>query len=176
MLLMQENEKKNYARRSHQESKTSKPPSHEELIQQYKDSKFLSAGQVFGNGNGPLSTEVCNEVIHRNEARREKEAAVVSRKKTKLQELISSAIVVKDKMKSKTYKLNRKDLLVLVRYKHSKGDQKIPSTVADLEAWWNKTKHRASPHCSPNAPLLIAAPTILTTKKRRTLMTRRVER
>ena len=59
-------------------------------------------------------------------------------------------IVVKDKMKSKTYKLNRKDLLVLVRYKHSKGDQKIPSTGADLEAQWNKTKHRASPNCSPN--------------------------
>ena len=58
--------------------------------------------------------------------------------------------MVKDKMKSKTYKLNRKDLLVLVRYKHSKGDQKIPSTVADLKAWSNKTKHRASPHCSPN--------------------------
>ena len=35
-------------------------------------------------------------------------------------------------MKSETYKLNRKDLLVLVRYKHSKGDQKIPSTVAEL--------------------------------------------
>jgi hypothetical protein len=46
---------------------------------------------------------------------------VVLRKKTKLRELISSAIVIKDKMKSKTYKLNRKDLLVLVRYKHSKG-------------------------------------------------------
>jgi hypothetical protein len=86
---------------------------------------------------------------------------VVSRKKTKLRELISSAIVVKDKMKSESYKLNRKDLLVLVRYKNSKGDQKIPSTVADFEARWNKTKHRASPHCSPNAPLLIAAPTRL---------------
>ena len=64
--------------------------------------------------------------------------------------LISSAKVIKEKMKSKTYKLKRKDLLVLVRYKHSKGDQKIPSTVADLQARWNETKHRASPHCSPN--------------------------
>jgi len=71
-------------------------------------------------------------------------------KKTKLRGLISSAKVIKEKMKSKTYKLKRKDLLVLVRYKHSKGDQKIPSTVADLQARWNETKHRASPHCSPN--------------------------
>ena len=53
-------------------------------------------------------------------------------------------------MKSETYKLNRKDLLVLVRYKHSKGDQKIPSTVAELRVRWNQTKNRASPCCSPN--------------------------
>ncbi len=32
-----------------------------------------------------------------------------------------STKVIKNKMKSKTYKLNRKDLLVLVRYKHAKS-------------------------------------------------------
>jgi hypothetical protein len=42
-------------------------------------------------------------------------------------------------------KEHRKDLLVLVRYKHAKGDQKLPSTVA-----LNETQHRASPRCSPN--------------------------
>ncbi len=68
----------------------------------------------------------------------------------RLRELILSAIVVKDKMKSETYKLNRKDLLVLVRYKHSNGDQKIPSMVAELRVWWNQTKNHASPCCSPN--------------------------
>ncbi len=83
---MQENEKKNNARQSHQESETSKPPSREELIQRYEDSKFFLARKVFGNGDGCLSTEVCNEVIHRNEARREKEAAMVLRKKTMLQD------------------------------------------------------------------------------------------
>ena len=122
----------------------------EELKKRYKESSFLTAGQVFGNGNGRLGVEARDEVIRRNEARKDKEAAVVSRKKTKLRGLISSAKVIKEKMKSKTYKLKRKDLLVLVRYKHSKGDQKIPSTVADLQARWNETKHRASPHCSPN--------------------------
>ena len=39
---------------------------------------------------------------------------------------------------------------VEVMYKHAKGDQKIPSTVAELCVWWNETKNRASPHCSPN--------------------------
>ncbi len=73
-------------------------------------------------GNGRLGTEVRDEVIRRNEARREKEAAVVSRKKTKLQGLlISNAKVIKDKMESKTYKLNGKELLVLVRYKRGRS-------------------------------------------------------
>ena len=53
-----------------------------------------------------LLLPVRNEVIRKNEARREKEAATVSRKKTKLRELILSAKVIKNKMKSKTYKLN----------------------------------------------------------------------
>ena len=150
MSLMQDNEKKNNARRSHQESETSKPPSREELMLRYKESTFFSAGQVFGNGDGCLGTEVRDEVIRRNEARREKEAAVVSRKKTKLRGLILNAKVIKDKMESKTYKLNGKELLVLVRYKHAEGDQKIPSAVADLCVRWNDTKNRASPRCSPN--------------------------
>jgi len=71
------------------------------------------------------------EVVRKNEARREKEAATVSRKKTKLGELILSAKVIKDKMKSKTYKLNCKDLLVLVRYKNaeSSGMTKVKTRV-----------------------------------------------
>jgi hypothetical protein len=65
-------------------------------MQRYKDSPFLTAGQVFGNGNGRLGTEVRNEVevIRRNEARKEKEAGVVSRKKMKLRELISRVKVI----------------------------------------------------------------------------------
>ena len=71
------------------------------------------------------------EVVRKNEARREKEAATVPRKKTKLGELILSAKVIKDKMKSKTYKLNCKDLLVLVRYKNaeSSGMMKVKTRV-----------------------------------------------
>ena len=78
-----------------------------------------------------LLLPVRDEVVRKNEARREKEAATVSRKKTKLRELILSAKVIKNKMKSKTYKLNRKDLLVLVRYKHaeSSGMTKVKTRV-----------------------------------------------
>ena len=68
-----------------------------------------------------LLLPVRDEVICKNEARREKEAATVPRKKTKLRELMLSEKVIKDKMKRKTYKLNRKDLLVLVGYKHAES-------------------------------------------------------
>jgi hypothetical protein len=55
MLLMNDNEKKNKARRSHHES------------------AFLTAGQVFGNGNCRLGVEACDKVIRRNKARKNKE-------------------------------------------------------------------------------------------------------
>ncbi len=122
----------------------------EDLRKRYKESSFLTAGQVFGHGNGRLGEEVRDEVICRNKARKDKKAAVELRKKMKLRELISTAKVIKDKMKSKKFKLAGKDLLVLVRYKRMKGDQPMPKGVAALRTWWNDTKHRASPHCSPN--------------------------
>ena len=48
-----------------------------------------------------------------------------------LRDSILSAKVIKDKMKSKTYKLNHKDLLELVRYKHveSLGMMKVKTRV-----------------------------------------------
>ena len=58
--------------------------------------------------------------------------------------------MIKDKMNSKNFKLTSKDLLVLVRYKHTKGDQPIPKGVAALRTRWNETKHHAPPCCSPN--------------------------
>jgi hypothetical protein len=150
MGLMNENEKKNNARRSHQESEATKTLSRQDLMKRYKDSPFLTAGQVFGNGNGRLSAEVRDEVICRNEARKEKEAGVVSRKKMKLRELISRVKVIKDDMKGKNYKLTVDKLRLLVTYKKTKEDAAIPSGKAALLARWNETKHRLSPRCSPN--------------------------
>ena len=119
-------------------------------MKRYKDSPFLTAGQVFGNGNGRLGAEVRDEVIRRNEARKEKEAGVVSRKKMKLRELISRVKEIKDDMKGKNYKLTVDKLCLLVTYKKTKEDAAIPSGKANLLARWNETKHRLSPRCSPN--------------------------
>ena len=115
-----------------------------------KNSQFLTAGQVFGLGNGRLGKEVRDEVIRRNEARKEKEAGVVLRKKSKLRNLISRAKLIKDKMKDKNYKLTADNLCLLVAYKKRKGDAAIPSGKAALLAQQNEIKHRTSPQCSPN--------------------------
>ncbi len=53
------------------ECQATEPPSADELRKRYKDSQFLTAGQVFGLGNGRLGKEVCDKVIRRNEARKE---------------------------------------------------------------------------------------------------------
>jgi hypothetical protein len=58
-------------------------------MKRYKDSPFLTAGQGVGNANTCLGAEVCDGDIHRNEARKKKEAAIISRKNMKLQEFIS---------------------------------------------------------------------------------------
>ena len=119
-------------------------------MKRYKDSPFLRAGQVFGNGNGRLGAEVRDEVIRRNEARKKKEAGIVLRKKMKLQELISRVKVIKDEMKGNNYKLIIDKLRLLVTYKKTKEDAAIPSGKAALLTRWNETKHRLSPRCSPN--------------------------
>jgi hypothetical protein len=151
MSLMHKNEKKNNARQSHHENEAAKPLSREDLMKRYKDSPFLMARQVFGNGNGRLSAEVRDEVICRNEARKKIEFAVVSRKKMKLLEFISCVKVIKDEMKGKHFKLTIDKLCLLVTYKKTKEDGAIPSEgKATLLTWWNETKHRLSPRCSPN--------------------------
>ena len=116
----------------------------------YKDSPFLTAVQVFGNGYGRLSTEVRNEVICRNEARKEKEAGVVPRKKMKLRELISRVKVINDEMKGKNCKLTVDKLRLLVTYKKTKEDAAIPFGKAALLTRWNETKHCLSRRCSLN--------------------------
>ncbi len=84
--------------------------------------------------NGCLGKEVHDEVIRRNEARKEKEAGIVSRKKSKLRNLISRAKLIKDKMKDKNYKLTAGNLHLLIAYKKRKGDAAIPSGKAALLA------------------------------------------
>jgi hypothetical protein len=93
-------------------------------------------------GNGCLGKEVHDEVIHRNEARKEKEAAVVLREKIKLPDIISRAKSIKDKMKDKNSKLTVDNLCLLVAYKKRKGDAATHPGKAALLAHWNEFKHQ----------------------------------
>ena len=108
------------------------------------------AGHVFGNDNGRLGAKVCDEVICRNEASKDKEAAIVSKKKTKLLELIVHVKMIKDEMKDKNFKLTVDKLHLLVTYKKTKEDLAIPSGKTALITRYNETKHCLSPRCSPN--------------------------
>jgi hypothetical protein len=72
MPLMNDNERTNKAQRLYQESEAAVSLSPEELKKRYKESSFLTAGQVFGNGNGRLGVETRDKVIRRNEARKDK--------------------------------------------------------------------------------------------------------
>ncbi len=83
-------------------------------------------------GNGCLGMEVRDEVICRNEGSKQKEAAVVSRKKIELRNLISPAKLIKDKMKDKNSKLTTDNLCLLVTFKKRKRDVAIPSGKAAL--------------------------------------------
>ncbi len=69
---MNDNERTNKAQRLYQESEAAVSLSPEELKKRYKESSFLTAGQVFGNGNGRLGVETRDKVIRRNEARKDK--------------------------------------------------------------------------------------------------------
>ena len=60
MLLMNLNEEKNKAQQFHQEIKAAVSLSPEELKKRYKESSFLTAGQVFRNGNGRLGVARVN--------------------------------------------------------------------------------------------------------------------
>ena len=77
-----------------------------------------------------------------------------------------SAKLIKDKMNSKIFKLTGKDLLVLVRYKRM-----VRREINQYPGGWQLSALGGTRQST--MPLLVVAPTILTTKKRRTSMTRR---
>jgi hypothetical protein len=118
----------------HHESQASEAPSQEDLKNHYKDSQFLMMGEIFGVGNGCLGKEVCDEVIRRNDARKEKEAAFIWREKNKLCDLVSRSKVIKDSMKDKKFNLTIDQLCILVTYKKMKEDLAIPTRKVALLA------------------------------------------
>ncbi len=131
--MMQENDQKNNAQQSHHECQATEPPSADELRKQYKDSQLLTAGQVFGLGNGRLGKEVHDEVIRRNEARKEREAGIVSRKKSKLRNLISCAKLIEDKMRTR---ITNSPQIIYAYCSHTKRGREMQQYPLGRQLFW----------------------------------------
>ena len=118
-----------------------------QLRDTYRDVQRMTAGTVFGKGNGVLGPEVRDEVVRRIQARRACIANQDSKKKKILRDLKRSVEVVRAKMLTVSFNLTVKDLTTLCRWKKTKEDGKMPTKRSDLEALWRKIEndlHRMS--------------------------------
>ena len=119
----------------------------EELTNVYSKAKRLTAGEVFGNGNGRLGEEVRDAVVARNLAADQHEATKAANRKARLRELWKKVKTVRREMKKKKFKWTNKKLQVLCQWKKISSDKKMPSDKKGLLERWEEVKDR--PH-SPN--------------------------
>lgn len=119
----------------------------EELTKVYSNAKRVTAGEVFGNGNGRLGEEVRDAVVARNLAADQHEATKAANRKARLRELWKKVKTVRREMKKKNFKWTNKKLQVLCQWKKNSSDKKMPSDKKGLLERWEEVKDR--PH-SPN--------------------------
>ena len=109
----------------------------------------MTAGVVFGLGDGVLDIQVRDEVIRRNDARKAKVKATEANNKKKVRELVAKVGDIRDEMADPSFNMLNRHLETLIRYKTRKGDKKLPTKKADMWQRWNKIKGQQSPHVSP---------------------------
>lgn len=154
MKLMQNTEKRNEGRRQHmgEDAANKNQLSTEELQKRYRETTRFTTGTVFGKGNGILGTEVRDEVIRRNNAKKEHDANEKKNKQSKLRVLQGKVFEIRDQMREKkeTAKdLTNRQLQSLIMWKKQKEDKKMPTNKKELLQRWAKVKDRPSPHVSP---------------------------
>ena len=114
----------------------------EELKKRYAEAKRLTSGVAFGVGNGELGTHVRDEVIRRNELRKEKKVAAVAKKGQKLRALCDAVRTIQ--------KLDECQVDDNVPVEEAQpGDKKLPTLQDELLARWEETKGRPSPQVGP---------------------------
>ena len=90
------------------------------------------------------------EVIRRRESKEAKEKATIDKKKKQLRLLAAEVVKIREEMEEPQFKLLKRHLEKLVRWKSRKGDEKLPSKKKEgLQKSWNKIKDWESPHVSP---------------------------
>ena len=152
MTLTQNPKSKNNGRRANMGADASMerrlPP--DVLKSRYREAKRMTAGVVFGRGDGVFGIQIRDEVIHRNATRKAKAKATKANNKKNVRELAAKVDDIRDEMASPPFVMLNKHLETLIRYKTRKGDKKLPSKKkTDILQRWNKIKGRQSPHVSP---------------------------
>ena len=120
----------------------------EELAQRYKDSRRLSAGEVFGNGDGRLGEEIRDAVVARNRAAAEREATKLSNNKTKLRDRWKNVKKIRREMKKKQFKWTNAKLTVMCQWKKNESDKKMPTKKDELLKRYDEVMNRPSPNVS----------------------------
>ena len=119
------------------------------LKSRYEKAKRMTAGVVFGLGDGVLGIQVRDEVIRRNDTRKAKAKATEANNKKKVRELAAKVGDIRDEMADPSFNMLNRHLETLIRYKTRKGDKKLPTKKAEMQQRWNEIKGRQSPHVSP---------------------------
>ena len=148
MTLMQNQARRNEGVRRQNDENGAELTS-DELKKRYKEARRMTAGMVFGEGNGHLGKEVRDEVVRRNQRRKEKAANVAASKKAALRNLQREVEDIRASMKQPNFKFTLKNLRPLIKWKRRPEDKALPSRKDDLLKRWEETKNRASPRVSP---------------------------
>ena len=144
------------------------------LQEQYAKSSRMTAGTVFGTGNGMLQEEVRDEIRRREQRKKSKLDAAQRKQRKKLWNLCleveqvrefihvrhrdhfrskgvdsSASVTESDLLESHIRKLNNGWLKTLVRWKRVKGDDAIPTNKDGLATRLIATMGRRSPQPSP---------------------------
>ena len=118
----------------------------EELTNIYSNAKRLTAGEVFGNGNGRLGPEIRDAVVARKQAADQHDAAKEAKNKARLRELWKKVRKVRREMKKTDFTWTNDKLKVMIQWKKIKSDKKMPTDKTGLLGRWEEVKDR------PNSP------------------------
>jgi hypothetical protein len=104
----------------------------EELQQRYKNASKITAGVIFGSGDGILGEYARDKVIHRQKNREEKDTAAANKKKTELTKLINQYKRIKVNMSKQRFKWTIAKLNIAIKCKQLQGESMPKGKEAPL--------------------------------------------
>lgn len=126
----------------------SSAPSVEEMQQRYKDVPWITAGAIFGAGDGILGEYARDKVIRRRKVREEIDTAAANKKKPELTKLINQYKRIKIEMPKQGFKWTIAKLNIAIKCKKFQGES-MPTGKEALLTQWSSIKRRPTPQTSP---------------------------